>query len=274
MSVKALSWIVLGAIAVGLTLLFNYWVSGQLPSMLAYAGMTAALFGLANLAFPFRFMAVHRRWVGAAVLAAGVATAVAALYWPAPTLHVAQRATLLDEIMPEYQFYEMHSARIYAQPRQVLDAVRQSTFGDMRSLTMLLKVRGAVVREGPRAANAFARDRRILDAFSASGYACGGDDHEIVVAGGANLRAGRPITVSTLQEFADYREPGSIRMAFGFHVEETGGGWSRLTTETRVAAVDDSGRGMARYWRLIVPGSGLLRRQWLDGIRRRAERQN
>ncbi len=37
-------------------------------------------------------------------------------------------------------------------------------------------------------------------------------------------------------------------------------------------ALDDATRrGMGRYWRLIVPGSGLLRRQWLDGITRRAE---
>jgi hypothetical protein len=75
-----------------------------------------------------------------------------------------------------------------------------------------------------------------------------------------------------LQEFADYREQGAIKMAFDFYVEDAGGGWSTISTETRVLAIDDSTRrGMARYWRLIVPGSGLLRRQWLDGIRRRAE---
>lgn len=33
-------------------------------------------------------------------------------------------------------------------------------------------------------------------------------------------------------------------------------------------------QGMARYWRLIVPGSGLLRRQWLDGIKKRAESEH
>jgi hypothetical protein len=49
-------------------------------------------------------------------------------------------------------------------------------------------------------------------------------------------------------------------------------GGSTISTETRVLATDDlTRRGMARYWRLIVPGSGLLRRQWLDGIKRRAE---
>ena len=52
-----------------------------------------------------------------------------------------------------------------------------------------------------------------------------------------------------------------------------GGGWSILTTETRVVALDDlTRRGMGRYWRLMVPGSGLLRHQWLDAIKKRAEK--
>lgn len=78
----------------------------------------------------------------------------------------------------------------------------------------------------------------------------------------------------TLHEFADYREPGAVKMAFNVNVEDAGGGWSTVSTETRVLATDGlTARGMGKYWRLIVLGSGLLRRQWLDGIRRRAESQ-
>jgi hypothetical protein len=55
-------------------------------------------------------------------------------------------------------------------------------------------------------------------------------------------------------------------------VRDAGDGWSSITAETRVMATDVARRGgMGRYWRLIVPGSGLLRRQWLDGIKHRAE---
>jgi hypothetical protein len=78
-----------------------------------------------------------------------------------------------------------------------------------------------------------------------------------------------------LQEFADYQEQGAVKMAYDFNVEDAGSGWSIISTETRVLATDDlTRRGMARYWRLIVPGSGLLRRQWLDGIKRRAESEH
>ena len=67
--------------------------------------------------------------------------------------------------------------------------------------------------------------------------------------------------------------PGAVRIAFGLNVADVGGWWSALIAEPRVAATNElTRRGMGRHWRLIVPGSGLLRLQWLEGIKQRAER--
>ncbi len=270
MSTRTLSWIVLAALGLGAVLLFNYWASYQLLSTLVYAGVVTALFGLANVALPFRFLGIRRRAGGALVLAGGAGLALTALFWPASAVRVAQPSTRLDDIMPEYHFFERHSIRVQARPEQVMEAVRQSTFRDMRSLATLLRIRAAVLRIHDT--GTLPQDRRILDAFSTPGMLLGGSEHEILKCWIANLRAQRLADVRTLQEFADYRDPGGIKIAFNFQVEEAGGGWCTLTTETRAAALDESTRaGMARYWRLIVPGSGLLRRQWLDGIKSRAE---
>jgi len=272
MSLKTLSWIFLAVIALGVVLLLNYWASYQFLSTLAYAGIVAALLGLANLVIPFRILGIQKRAVGAVVLVGGVTVTLGALSWPASMIRVAQTRTRLDEIMPDYQFSETHSARIHARPEQVMQAVRESTFGDMKSLATLLKVRAAALRAPSHESDGFSQDKRILDLFSASGYITGGSDREILSCGGANVRAQYILRPNTLREFAEYHEPGAVKMAFDFHVEDAGGGWSTLTAETRVLATDDlTCRGMGRYWRLIVPGSGLLRRQWLDGIKRRAE---
>jgi hypothetical protein len=272
MSIKKVSWILFGAITLGAVVLFNYWASYQLLSTLAYSGIVAALLGLANLAFPFRFMGVLRRRAGALVLAGGVALAFAALSWPASMIRVVQHKSLLDDIVPEYQFFEVHSARIHARPEQVMQALRQSTFADMTSLATLLKIRGAAARVPHGDTSAFLQNRRIIDSFSESGYLSGGNDHEIVICGAVDMRAMRRPDVRTLQACGEYRDKGGVKTVFGFIVEDLGGGWSTLTTETRVVALDDStSKGAARYWRLIVPGSGLLRLQWLDGIKRRAE---
>ena len=271
MSLKAIWWALLTAMAVALVFLFNYWASYQPLSTLAYAGIVLALWGLPNLALPFRFLGIRTRWAGALILVCGVGLAAAALHWPTQTIRVAQSRLRLDDVMPEYQSSERHSTRIHARPEQVMLAIRQSTFGDMKSLVVLLKIRGAVLRAPTHGIDDL-RDKRILDSFSESLYLMGGSEHEIALFGIWNVRAQRRPDVHTLQEFANYREQGGVKMGYDFYVEDAGGGWSTISTETRVLGLDDdTRRGLGRYWRLIVPGSGLLRLQWLEGIKRRAE---
>lgn len=49
-------------------------------------------------------------------------------------------------------------------------------------------------------------------------------------------------------------------------------GGSNIATETRVFANSDSARRrFAIYWRIIHPGSDIIRRMWLRAIKRRAE---
>jgi len=271
MSFKTVSWTLVAPVALSAVLLLNYWGSYQPLSTLAYTGIALAGCGLANVALPFRFLGIRKRTVGAVIFAGGVGLAMTALLWPAPMFRVEQRRTLLDDALPEYQFFERHSSRVHARPEQVMQAARQSTFADMKSLTTLLKIRRAALRI--HETGDLLQDKRILDAFSASGYRTAGNEHEIVMFGGANLRAKRPLDVHTLQEFAKYREQAAIKMAFNINAEDAGGGWCTVSTETRVLALDENTRrGMGRYWRLIVPGSGLLRRQWLEAIKTRAER--
>jgi len=270
MSFKAVWWILIAAMALSAVLLLNYWGAYQPLSTLAYCGIVLAFCGLANVAIPFRFLGIRRRALGTLIFVGGVCLATAALNWPAPMMRVAQHKTALDEVMPEYQFNERHSKRVHARPEQVMQAVRESTFGDMKSLATLLRIRAAALRIHD--SGDFLKGRRVLEAFAASGFQTIAGDSEIVVFGGANARAGRPLALRNSQEFVNYQEPGAVKIAFDFGVLDAGGGWSILTTETRVVGLDDlTRRGMGRYWRLMVPGSGLLRHQWLDAIKKRAE---
>lgn len=250
--VKVVWWTLLAAIALTAVLLFNYWASFQPLSTLAYCGIVLALGGLANLVFPFRFLGIRKRAIGGVILAGGLGLAVAALLWPPSTMRVAQHRTHLDDILPEYQFNERHVKSIHARPEQVMQAVRQSTLGDLKSLVTLMRIRAAALRT-PYQQLGF-ENERVLDALYAQGKGyvpLGGTEHEIVMG---------------------HVPGGPVRIAFNFSVEDAGGGWSSISTETRVLALDASSRRiMALYWRLIVPGSGLLRRQWLEGIKKRAE---
>jgi hypothetical protein len=73
------------------------------------------------------------------------------------------------------------------------------------------------------------------------------------------------------RQFVAFEEPGYAKVAMNFFVEPADGG-TRLTTETRVMTTDAvSRRRFALYWRVIYPGSALIRRSWLRAARRRAE---
>jgi hypothetical protein len=57
-------------------------------------------------------------------------------------------------------------------------------------------------------------------------------------------------------------------------LEDAANGETVLTTETRVYATDAATRKrFALYWRVIYPGSALIRVMWLRAIRNRAERE-
>ena len=98
-------------------------------------------------------------------------------------------------------------------------------------------------------------------------------DHEIVfglvhwmASGGSGVPPGRP------EDFASFMEPGAVKIAANFRVEDSEGGWSKVTTETRILATDRKSKTrFGIYWRLIHPGSAIIRRSWLEAIRRRAE---
>jgi hypothetical protein len=72
-------------------------------------------------------------------------------------------------------------------------------------------------------------------------------------------------------DFKEFDRPGYVKVAMNFHLAEIAGG-CRVSTETRVLATDSSARWkFAVYWRIIYPGSALIRRMWLAAIKRRAE---
>jgi len=72
--------------------------------------------------------------------------------------------------------------------------------------------------------------------------------------------------------FASFAQRGYVKVAFNLKVDDAGDGWTTVSTETRLHALDPGSlRATAAYWRLIYPGSGMLRTMWLQAARNRAE---
>jgi hypothetical protein len=120
----------------------------------------------------------------------------------------------------------------------------------------------------------------LLDLFLGSGFIklVEEPDRELVLGGVQRYwqrGAAPPPRIGGAAEFAAFDTPDFVKVAFDLRVEEEGGGWTRITTETRVLATDPSARRkFAVYWRFIYPGSAIIRHSMLAAIRRRAERES
>ena len=78
--------------------------------------------------------------------------------------------------------------------------------------------------------------------------------------------------VRTPAHFLAFAAPGHIRVAFNMRCQAVDARHTVLSTDTRIQGNDAAAnRTFARYWRLIYPGSALIRKVWLSAIARRAE---
>ncbi|HEV8365550.1 MAG TPA: hypothetical protein VGQ52_18670 [Gemmatimonadaceae bacterium] len=245
----------------------------MIPSLFVYAGLAVIMLGLVCIVRPLPRLRLAPRRRGVWLLGAGVALVAAGLLAPVKEMHVATPQTRLDEFMPAYQFDEVHSIVIAAPPELVFRAIQETTAGEIRFFRLLTTIR-RLGRPGPEnILNAPERIPILEVATRTSFLMLANDvDREIVVGTVVIAPPGARYTdARTPESFRSFNRPGFALAAMNFRLVPNGGAGTLLTTETRVYAADRATqRRFARYWRVIFPGSALIRRSWLAAIRRRA----
>lgn len=181
--------------------------------------------------------------------------------------------TRLDEVMPRFQFRERHARRVGASPEQVWRALFEVTAGEIRFFRTLTWIRRLGRDTSESIMNAPPR-RPIVDVALGSSFMKLAEDppRELVIGMVVIAPPGahEPLTP---EGFRTLERAGYAKAALNFLIERVPGG-SLVTTETRVFATDPATRRrFAAYWRVIYPGSALIRRQWLRAIERRASSQ-
>ena len=244
---------------------------------LVYAGLAATAAGLFSLLWPLRFLGIRGRGAAAAAALAGAALLAAGVFFPAPIRSAAPRVSRLDHILPEFQFGEFHETRVRATPREVFRAILQVTAPEIRYFRLLTWIRSPRLGAAPPSILTPPPDRPILDVALQSGFVLLGQDPDREIVFGTLPCRRMPGTSTgtgslTPEAFRDLSDSDSCKAAMNFRIAPDSGGFVRLTTETRVFALGTPAlRRFAAYWRVILPGSALIRRSWLDAIRRRAE---
>lgn len=249
-----------------------------LGTALVYLGAGLGFAGGLALIRPLRALRIRSRRQAGLVLGAGVAAVAVGALLPAPRHSATAPASRLDEIVPAWQFAERHEVLVEAPPERVGAAIRQVTAREIRLFRLLTWVRNPARSWSEQPENILAppADRPILDVALGSGFLLLAEEpgREIVFGTLVIAPPGRlpPSEEQTPGWFVALDEPGYAKAVMGFVVEDAGAGRSRVVTETRVVATDATARRrFAAYWRVIYPGSALIRRGWLEAIRRRAE---
>jgi hypothetical protein len=182
---------------------------------------------------------------------------------------------LIDDWLPRFDEHEFHSKEIAASPAEVERAVRALKPDDLPLTRLLLALRTLpALVSGRRRPDI--PSRPLLEGVLSLGFVVLDERPGEQVVLGAAGRFWRPRgdgvdRLGDPQEFRDYDRPASVRAAWDFVLTPTAGGGTRLSTETRIAGTDADGtRVFRRYWRLVYPGSALIRLDILRAVARRA----
>jgi hypothetical protein len=177
--------------------------------------------------------------------------------------------SLLDEVLPEFDYRSRHDRHVLASPEVVARAVERYDMGRDASplVRVLFRLRGLKVPAGS-----------LRDALTGSGFGVLAErpGEEVVVGTIGRFWALREQDYLErprgLEDFHAFSPPGWAKGAMNVRVEARHDGSSTLVTETRVLCMDDHARRrFAPYWALIRVFSGWIRRDFLGGIARIAE---
>jgi hypothetical protein len=238
-------------------------------SAFVYAGIVITLVGLLTLVRPIPLFRIRTRRRALTIACAGMLIVAAALAVPSFDTRAPRITTRLDEFVPAWQFHEVHSIRIKAPPDRVFDAIKTVTADEILFFRTLTWIRrgGRPLPTGLLNAS----DEPLIDVALKGGFVRLAEERprEIVI-GTVVVAPGGARVPLTPELFRNPLPGGSGLAAMNFLVTPDGAGWSILSTETRVFANSPSARRkFAAYWRLIYPGSAIIRRMWLRAIARR-----
>jgi hypothetical protein len=182
------------------------------------------------------------------------------------------RPPLLDRRLPHWHFREIHRRRVAASPREALEIALALRVGDLPLGAALMAVRmapGALTsrRRVPD------RSRPLFESFLGLGFVelARGDEEIALGAVGKFWRLNeRPEPLADAAAFERFGEPGFAKGAIDLRATPAPAG-CELVTETRVWATDERARRAFRpYWVPVRAAGGLMRRELLRAVARRA----
>ncbi|MDD3908048.1 MAG: hypothetical protein PHF34_07540 [Bacteroidales bacterium] len=260
-------------IMVALALMFclMHYARFYAESYFFWIGAILAIVGIISLIKPLAFLFVFNRTVAVAVLCGGLLISILSIYWPVPVYH-SQTNLKIDEFLPEYSFNEYHEVKINASPEKVKYALQTTGVKDIPAALFLMKIRGiAGDKDLSDQAKNNQADPETLVTPDFNFFVVDSSELITFIVIKATAKTPPP-EIKSAKQFLEFKEPGYVKVAMNFRLIRLENGQTLLTTETRNdGTTQEDRRHFGRYWRIIYPGSAIIRRVWLDTLAKKAE---
>jgi hypothetical protein len=191
---------------------------------------------------------------------------------------------LLDDILPAYDFTEVHSIQVKAAPEAAYRAINEITMAEISPIMRgLFWLRTLPERAAGRKGSTLSHQGPLMSSMLKNGFTPLGEQKPVEIIFGMIVpgtigrvwqkSSGMKPEVRNAEEFWAFNNPDYLKVVANYYIEKASTtGYVIISTESRTKALSAHARNkFAPYWRMIRPFSGLIRRLMLRGIKRRAE---
>lgn len=268
------------AAALILLLRLMHYARFYAPSYFFWTGAILSVIGMISLVHPLAFLFIMDRTIAAFVAGSGVLVSVVSLVWPVKETHPSENDKEIDALMPEFSFNEFHEVMIQSSPERVKQVLHVTGIKDIPVAKILMQIRG-IANDDLDMSDRASKSDTGSDSFSTPDFnffTPVPDEYvTLMIIKSAMVtdknRHPAPPEISKPDEFISFNKPGYVKVAMNFRFFSRDNRKTLLTTETRVRGITPGdSRTFGRYWRIIYPGSAIIRRVWLDAVKKKAEK--
>ncbi|MDD4603848.1 MAG: hypothetical protein PHF97_08585 [Bacteroidales bacterium] len=266
-------------IAIAIMFRLMHYAKFYAPSYFFWIGVIFIITGAISLFHPLAFLFISNRIIAILVVIGGILISAVSLLYPVKIRLSQTNNQKIDSLLPDFTFNEFHEVRINASPEKLKQVLQVTGVKDIPIARLLMKIRGIADEDvdlSDRASNNIVG----LDTISTPDFnffVVAPDEwitvmilKSVIITNNVNKPA--PPVISTLEQFKSFNEPGYMKVAVNFRFIRINNNETILTTETRNNGITrEDNRTFGYYWKIIYPGSAIIRRVWLDTIKKKAQ---
>jgi len=268
-------------IIVALVIMFRlmHYAKFYAPSYSFWIGIIITVISVISLFYPLTFLFILNRTIAVCVILGGILISTISLLCPVKLKHSSTSNQQIDSLLTDFAFNEFHEVRINASIDRVKEVLQVTGVKDIPVAHLLMKLRGIAdenIDMSDRASNNLVGSDTVSTP-DFNFFVVAADEwitvmilKSVIITN--NSKRPAPPEIATLEQFKLFNEPGYVKVAVNFRFIRVNNSVTILTTETRNNGITyKDNRIFGYYWRIIYPGSAIIRRVWLNTIRKKAQ---